>query len=513
MTDMIAAYAEAIGEKPAIVDDRPGGEVRTWIYAELNDNATRLANVFAGLGVKAGDKVLSCGGNSPWLVGALLASRRLGAVLVPLNYRLTPTEAAYIVNNSDAQLVMIDAEYAELFQNIADDTPQVQHRLVFDGEVEGFLSTGHLVEQASADPLPEAPGEGSSMIYTSGTTGNPKGVYRQNSGSVEQQMRLVELLGYSSDDVYITTGPLYHSGPLGFLNIGMGMGNTIVLQNKFSPEDWLRLVDTYRVSSTFAAPTPIRRLCQLEAAVAQQYDVSSMRCMVANAAPWSQALKQMYVQRFPQESLYEVYGSTELGVSSVLLPEDQFRKPGSCGKPAPGVEIVLVDENGSEVTEPRTEGELFVRSASVFTTYYKAQEKFEEERRGDLQTVGDIAYFDEEGYYFICDRKKDMIISGGMNIYPAEIEAVLDQHSDIMDVAVFGIPNEEWGESVHALVVARSGSGLDAEAVTAFAREHLTGYKTPRSVDFVDDIPRTGSGKILKRQLREPYWRDYNTRV
>jgi len=292
------------------------------------------------------------------------------------------------------------------------------------------------------------------------------------------------------------------------MGIAQVLGQSVVLQRRFDPEDWLRLVEKYGVSSTFSAPTPIRMVCSLPDEVKAKYDTSLMRRMIANAAPWSFALKQMYVRDFPAESLFEVYGSTELGVNTVLEPADQLRKPGSCGRPAPGVEVKLFDDDGNEVTGigPDHPGELFVRSASVFADYYKQHDKFEAEMRGEFHTVGDIAYRDEEGFYFICDRKKDMIISGGMNIYPAEIEAALEAHPDIYEAAVFGIPSEEWGETVHAVVVARPGSALTADAVEAFARDHLASYKIPRSVSFQDELPKTGSGKILKRELRAPYW-------
>jgi fatty-acyl-CoA synthase/long-chain acyl-CoA synthetase len=207
-----------------------------------------------------------------------------------------------------------------------------------------------------------------------------------------------------------------------------------------------------------------------------------------------------------------VYGSTELGVDTILRPEDQRRKPGSCGRPAPGVEIGLFDDAGRRIEKPREPGELFVRSRSAFRTYHKAQEKFERGKRGDWLTVGDVAYFDEEGFFYICDRKSDMIISGGMNIYPAEIEAALDRHPDVMDVAVIGIPSDEWGEAVHAVVRPRDGR-LAAETLIAWAREHLAGYKIPRSISFADEIPRNASGKILKKVLREPFWAGRERRI
>jgi fatty-acyl-CoA synthase/long-chain acyl-CoA synthetase len=216
----------------------------------------------------------------------------------------------------------------------------------------------------------------------------------------------------------------------------------------------------------------------------------------------------MYLADFPTDSLWEVYGATELSVGTILAPEDQLRKPGSCGLPAPGMEIKLFDDNGDEVTEPDVPGELYVKSASVFDTYYKADDQYREDSKGDFHTVGDIAYRDEEGYYYICDRKKDMIISGGMNIYPAEVEAALEGHPGIFDVAVFGVPSDEWGETVHAVVVPSPmiEPPLAERDVIAFARQHLAGYKIPRSISFADELPRTGSGKLLKRELRAPFW-------
>jgi fatty-acyl-CoA synthase/long-chain acyl-CoA synthetase len=299
------------------------------------------------------------------------------------------------------------------------------------------------------------------------------------------------------------------------MGIGQALGQTVVLQRKFDPEDWLRLVSTYNVTSTFAAPTPIRMICNLPVEVKAKYDTSSMKRMIANAAPWSFALKQMYLADFPSDSLWEVYGSTELGVNCVMKPEDQLRKPGSCGQPSPMVEIKLFDDDGKEVTGfgPENTGELFVKSPSVFADYYKQHDKFLADQKHGYQTVGDIAYRDEEGFVYICDRKKDMIISGGMNIYPAEIEAALEAHPDIYEAAVFGIPSEEWGELVHAVVVRRPGSSLSDNDVVDHARGVLAGYKIPRSISWSDELPKTGSGKILKRELRAPFWAGRSSQV
>ena len=264
-----------------------------------------------------------------------------------------------------------------------------------------------------------------------------------------------------------------------------------------------------RSTSTFSAPTPIRMICNLPDEVKAKYDRSSMRVMIANAAPWSFALKQMYLADFPPESLFEVYGSTELGVNTILRPEDQLRKPGSCGKPSPMVEIRLFDDDGNEVTGtgPDATGELYVRARSVFADYYKEHDKFEADQRDGFQTVGDIAYRDDEGFLYICDRKKDMIISRRHEHLPGRDRGGARGAPRHLEAAVFGIPSEEWGETrARGRRRARRARDLDEDAVIAYAREHLASYKVPRSISWLDELPKTGSGKILKRELRAPFW-------
>jgi acyl-CoA synthetase (AMP-forming)/AMP-acid ligase II len=512
MPDILTGYAALQPDKLAVIDDRGDGNVVSWTYAELEEHANRLANALTGLGVGRGDKVIWCGPNSLPVVAVLNATRKLGAVAVALNYRLTPEEASYIVGHSDAAIAYVDAEYAHLVAPLLGELDSLKHVIVFGGERPAGTLGEEVVAAAAADapadpPADEEDAAGATMIYTSGTTGKPKGAVRRRT-DMTAVIGLVTLIGFTPDDVYLTSGPLYHSGPAAFLGIAIALGQTMVLQRKYDPEDWLRLVQAYQVSTTFSAPAPIRLVCALPADVKARYDRTSMKRMVANAAPWSFALKQAYLADFPADSLWEVYGSTELGINCVLEPKDQLRKPGSCGKPAPGHEIVLLDDAGEPVTGtgPEHTGELFARSGMTFNEYYKQPDSYAAGQHGDHHTVGDIAYRDDEGYYYICDRKNDMIISGGMNIYPAEIEAALEQHQDIFDVAVFGIPSDDWGEAVHATVVLAPGTSLTEADVTAFAREHLASYKAPRSVTFTDELPRTGSGKILKRQLRAPFW-------
>jgi fatty-acyl-CoA synthase/long-chain acyl-CoA synthetase len=509
MPDLLTLYASSQPGKLAVIDDRPGADVVAWTYAQLESEANRLANALASLGVGPGDKVIWCGPNAPQVVAVINATRKLGAVAVPLNYRLTAAEARFIVTHSDACAAYVDAEYAHLIPAPRHERlGHLRRVLVYGGTAPAGMLGEDLVAQAPASPpAGETGGTVATMIYTSGTTGKPKGAYRKIT-DLSTAVALIGLIGYTSDDVYLTSGPLYHSGPLAFMGVGLTLGQTIIIQRKFEPEDWLRLVDKYQVTSTFSAPPPIRLVCALPADVKARSDRSSMRIMLANAAPWSLALKQAYVADFPPDSLWEIYGSTELGVNCVLEPKDQLRKPGSCGKPAPGVAIRLLDADGNEVTGagPGHSGELYVSSAAVFNEYYKQPASYRAAMRDGFHTVGDVAYRDEEGYYYICDRKNDMIISGGMNIYPAEVEAALERHPGIFDVAVFGIPSERWGEQVHATVVLAPGASLSEADVISYARRRLGRYKCPRSVSFTGELPRTGSGKLLKRELRAPYW-------
>jgi len=515
-TDFLAAHAAADPDGRAVID----GD-RTLTRRELNELVNRYGHVLRAADVRAGEKVLWVGQNSAEVVAINHAARKVGAVCVPMNYRLAPDEAEYVIDNCDAAVVLFDIEQTDQLEPIHDRCDRVR-------EWHAFRLRGRAVPHwardldAAAEQAPttepevvgEDPAAGTTMIYTSGTTGKPKGTVRRTSPrSAANAMAFVQLVGWVPTDVYLSTGPLYHSAPLGFMVAVQQIGGSVVIQRHFDPEEWLRLVQEHGVTTSFSAPTPIRRVVDLPEEVRARYDTSSMQRLIANAAPWPFELKKKYVERINDWSLIEVYGSTELGVNTILLPDEQMRKPGSCGRPLPGVEIELIDDEGNVVTEPHQPGEVYVRSDATFAAYYKDPEKYDANRRGEFLTVGDIAYWDEEGFLYICDRKSDMIISGGVNIYPAEIEAVLVAHPAIADAAVFGIPDDEWGEAVHAVVSTYDGQPVGYEDVAAFCREHLAGYKVPRSLELIDEIPRSASGKILKRQLREPHWAGRSSKV
>ena len=515
MTDSLTALADANPHAPAVVVDATGGgRPSATDYGTLEVTANRLANGLTSLGARPGDRVVWCGPNSLEVVTTLHAARKQGLVAVPLSYRFTAEEMAYVVDNSDATTVVVDAEQAPLVAEIRDRLPKVREVVTFGGPaLPGFVAYDDLLaHSAETPPTVEADGPGGSMIYTSGTTGNPKGALRTGSDAETVSAMLAALGWKVGEEVYLTTGPLYHSGPLMFATITHSTGGCIVCLPKFDPAAWLHLVKEHRVTNTFSAPTQLKRIVSLPPGELARADLSSMRILVANAAPVPYALKEEVFAKLGDHFLFEIYGSTELGVVTILPPADQLRKPGSCGRPYGPIEVRIVDDDGTEAPTG-TPGELFIRTRLAMDGYHRTEERLSQLADDDWKSVGDVAYVDDEGFVHICDRKRDMIISGGVNVYPAEIEAVLHAHPSVMDVAVFGIPDDEWGEAVHAVLQARAGHTIDLDDVTAFAAERLASFKRPRTYEVRDELPRTESGKLLKRLLRDEHWRDRDQKV
>ena len=503
--DHLTQHAENVGDRIAVIDDRGESKPRRLSYVAFNDEVNALANGFLSLGSGEGSHIAWWGNNSIEILTAIHAIRKCGGVSIPIPYKSTSDEALYLLHVADVEILFIEAQYLPMLAPIRDRLKNLKHIVSFgdDLAMERSIPMGEVLG-SSAMPVTEGNyASTQQMIFTSGTTGKPKGAIRKVGGEANQFGPLFKLIGWDRMDklIYLTTGPLYHSGPLGFTLRSQLVGSTVVTQHSFDAEDWLRLVEAHQVTSTFSAPTPMRRITALPDGVKAQYDVSSLECFIANAAPWTMKLKRAYLNDFRADSLWEIYGSTELSVCTVLAPEDQLRKPGSCGVPAPGVSIKLFDDDGIEISEPDVPGELYAKSVAVFDTYYKSHDQYLEDHRDGYQTVGDIAYVDDEGYYFICDRKKDMIITGGVNVYPAEIENVLDDHPKVAEVAVLGIPDDEWGEAVCAIIVPLEE--LEENNITEFARNRLSGPKVPKQIFFYPELPKTGSGKVLKRDIRE----------
>jgi acyl-CoA synthetase (AMP-forming)/AMP-acid ligase II len=403
--------------------------------------------------------------------------------------------------------------FLPIVERVRESATRLRHVVLLGAERRPWARhIDELLGAGSPATLAAPAGLGGSMVYTAGTTGKPKGARRQSTDPSAALPRLAALRCVAPDDVHLVAGPLYHSAPGGFALYAHALGQTVVVMRKFDAEDALRTIERHRCTTTFMAPTLLKRIVDLPAEVRKRYDVRSMRSIVVAAAPCPMRVKEEVLAYFGPV-LYEFYGSTELGINTVLAPDDMLRKPGSCGRAAPGIELAVLDDAGRAVA-PGQPGELHVRRyEGVFDGYYKNEAATRETSRGEWLSVGDVAWLDDEGFVYICDRKRDMIISGGVNIYPAEIEDALHRHPAIEDAAVFGVPDPEWGERVHAAIQPRAGAELTAAEVTAFCRRHLADYKTPRDVSFHTEFPRDTAGKLVKRLLREPFWAGRGTRV
>lgn len=503
-------YALNQPEKVALIDDRPDGTFRQVTYRELNDQVNRIAWSLRRLGL-AGRQVAWMGRNSIEVIAFIQAAAKNRCGIVPLNHRMRPEEIVSLLDFAKAEFVWVDAEFAPLLARATDETP-ASTVVVFDGPPQpGQMADKEFLAGSSSEEPPALSPDimATSMGgFTSGTTGKPKRIVRAPGSSVGVEMHHLDRVWGADPHVFITSGSISSGASGGYYTLAMKRGDTVVLQRKFDAEDWMRLVDRHRVTVAYLSPTVARQIFAVAPEVKRRYDLSSIRTVFAGAAKWTYALKLAYRDTFPEGTLWEIYGSSELGSNTVMHPDGHWGRPESCGRPIEGVEIVLRGEDDRIITAPHERGVLYVRSEFTdgFAGYEGDAEATAATRWGDYRTVGDIAYFDEEGYFYICDRAKDMIVSGGINVFPQEVEAVLDSYPGVLECAVFGIPDDTWGESVHAVVVPRAGVQLDADSIVSFCREHLASHKVPRSVEFVDELPHNLSGKVLKRQLRAKYW-------
>jgi len=502
--DILAVHAAVRGDKPALIE----GE-RTVLYRDLNARASRAGNLLASLGVQPGDRVALMQHNSTTGFEVSGGMRKIGVVGVPVNFRLRASEVAYLINDSGAKVVVAGENFVPVVDEARAALQGERIYLAVGKHVpRGWLPYQELMSESDeAEPASGASdgGLGASMVYTSGTTGHPKGAYRPKGLPLERIVEAVQAFGLGESDVHLMAGPGYHSAVGFFCVLTIALGGTIVVMPRFDAEEALGLIQRRRVSTTFMAPVLIQRILDLPEAARARYDVSSMRALVAGAAPFPFPLKERVVAYF-KDCLYEFYGATETGVNLVLRPEEQLARPGSAGRPPAGHVIRLLDEAGQEVPVG-VPGELWVRNDGL-AEYYNQPDATAKSLHDGYFSVGDVAYRDGDGFYYICDRRIDMIISGGVNIYPAEVEACLAGHPDVLDVAVIGVPDAHWGESVKAVVSPRPGSSPSEAELIQWCRARIADYKRPRSVDFQPELPRDQAGKLLKRKIREPYWQD-----
>jgi len=439
--------------------------------------------------------------------------RKAQAVGVPVNFRLRGEELAYVLQDSGARVVCAGPDFVE-HVDAARAHLQGDRVLVALGDADpptGWLRMPELLSEWSGEALPEPLAEaGGSMIYTSGTTGHPKGAYRSSGPALESVLEAIGMFGLRDTDVHLMAGPGYHSAVTAFCGLTIACGATVVIMPRFEAAEALDLVERRGVTTTYMAPTLLQRIMDLPAELREGRDVSSVRAVILGGAPCPFSLKER-ATAYLGEVLWEFYGATETGFNLLLRPDEQLRKPGSAGRPPAGQEIRLLDDAGNPVPDGQP-GEVWVRNATL-ATYHNRPEATAVAMRDGHFSVGDIAYRDPDGFYYICDRKIDMVISGGVNIYPAEVEASLHAHPAVRDAAVIGVPDDRWGESVKGLVVLQPGTSATEQELIDWCRERIADYKRPRSIDFVDELPRDLAGKLLKRKIREPFWAGSGRRV
>jgi fatty-acyl-CoA synthase len=431
-----------------------------------------------------------------------LAANRAGAAAVTVSWRSTVPELAYLAAHSGAEAVFFDVDVADTMRDAVKALGAVPRRnfISVGGAVPGFHSLDEVIA-AERDLVADVSHEAAVVIYTSGTTGKPKGAVRKMAKSVlPATLAFIELTPMKLGEVHLSACPLYHSTATGFSTMTFLLGGTVVVLGSFSPERVLDAVERYRIDSTALVPTMIHRIIERGADEVRKHDLSSLRAIFSGGAPLGGQLA-VDAMDVLGDKIYNFYGATETGIVTVAGPADLRAAPGTIGRAVPGNEIRLLDDQGREVPEGQV-GELYARNGMLVEGYHADAEATRQSMLEGFFSVGDLARRDAAGRYHLEGRKRDMIISGGVNVYPAEVEAVLEGHPAVAEVAVVGVPDREWGERVRAFVAARPGQALTEDELRAYCKERLAGPKVPRDFVFLEHLPRNPTGKVLKRDLR-----------
>lgn len=508
-------YAAEHRDAIAVVD--PDGKETS--FGELLDQSNALVHGLRALGLQPRDCVAFALPNSAEVLALFMACAQAGWYITPINWHLAAPEIAYIFQDSGAKAIVCHQRFADLARAAADEAG-IDHTARFAvGEIETFQPLSALT---SGQPTTTPPDRraGGPMTYTSGTTGRPKGVRRPVADIPPEtvstmQAMFLGLFGIlpGSAGVHLVVAPLYHTAVINFATNHLHLGHKAVLMDKWTPEGTLERIDRYGVTNSHMVPTQFSRMLKLPEETRAKYDVSSLRHMIHSAAPCPVPVKRDMLAWWGP-CIYEYYAASE-GGGTLATPEDWSAKPGTVGKPWPISEIRILDDDNQPVAA-ETPGTVWIRMGDHRFEYHGDKDKTDRAWNEGFFTVGDAGYLDADGFLFLCDRKADMIISGGVNIYPAEIESVLVLHEKVADVAVFGIPDEDWGESVKAVIEPAAGvDGNDALAqeILAFCAGQLAKYKTPRSIDFMEALPRDPNGKLYKRKLRDPYWQGRDRQI
>ncbi len=491
--------------------------------AALGERIADAVKALHAAGVAPGQSVALLLRNDFAFFEASVAAQTIGAYATPINWHNTPDEIGYVLRDCGATVLV---GHDDLLAKLGDALPAgtivlavatppeiaAAYGVPAGATLAGRRDWDEWLAAAADRPAPPPAPQTGSMIYTSGTTGRPKGVKRQPTAEHEREARHANTErayglgdGDGAQAVVLMNGPMYHSAPNGYGLTAVRVGATIVLEPRFDPEEMLQLIERHRISHMHVVPTMFTRLLRLPDATKARYDLSSLRFVVHGAAPCPPPLKRAMIEWWGPV-INEYYGSTETGIPVWHSSEEALRKPGTVGRALPGGEVAAYGEDGRRLP-PGEIGEIFMRAGGMADfTYHGRDDERAAIGRDGLVTVGDVGWIDDDGYVFLCDRKRDMIISGGVNIYPAEIEAVLMQVPGVRDCAVFGIPDGEYGEAVCAHVEADADASLTRETVREALGRTLARYKLPKVVEFADALPREDSGKIFKRKLRAPYW-------
>lgn len=506
-------FATQFPDKPAVIT---AGDGEALTYRELDEGSIRLARYLRERGLRRGDHIALLTDNRPTAFEAYWAALRSGLYITAVNSHLSAQEISYIVNDCGAKALIVSARLGDVAERIVPGIPRARIRLSYGGEVRGFEAYADSLAAVSAEPLPEEPC-GADMLYSSGTTGQPKGIQQplpdrqitEERGPGEASMAIFGLLyGFGPDTVYLSPGPLYHAAPLRFCGLVHTTGGTVVLMEKFEAESALAAIERHRVTHSQWVPTMFVRMLKLDESVRARYDLSSLRNAIHAAAPCPADVKREMIGWWGPV-LQEYYASTEGNGVTVIDSEQWLRKPGSVGQAGLGA-IRICDASGAELPPGQTGTVFFERDEAPFF-YHNDDARTEETRHPEhpgWTTTGDIGYVDSDGFLFLTDRKAFMIISGGVNIYPQEIENALTLHPKVYDVAVIGLPDPEMGESVLAVVHPAAGADAGPELARElrdYLRDRIAHYKIPRDFDFTTDLPRTPTGKLVKGKLRDRY--------
>jgi acyl-CoA synthetase (AMP-forming)/AMP-acid ligase II len=502
-------HARRHPDKAAVIAAESGAVLT---YRELDDASMRLARLLHDAGLRPGQHIAFLSNNRLEVFGIYWAALRSGLYVTAINHHLSPDEIAYIVNDCGAEALIVSADLAEPATAILSSTPQVRLRLAFGGVVDGYDSYEQAVAAQPAEPLDDEP-RGADMLYSSGTTGRPKGIKGPRPERTIHEpdpyaTLFAAMYGFDDDTVYYSAAPIYHAAPLRFTAFIHSHGGTVVMAPQFDPRAALEAIQEYGATHSQWVPTMFVRMLKLPDNVRSSYDVSSMKVAVHAAAPCPVDVKRAMIDWWGPV-LYEYYSSTEGNGVTFIGPQEWLARPGSVGRSGLGT-IRICDDNGAEVPIGQTGVIYFERDIPAFQ-YHNDDDKTLSARHPEHElwtTTGDIGYLDDDGYLFLTDRKAFMIISGGVNIYPQEIEDCLTMHPSVLDVAVIGIPDAEMGEQVCAVVQVAPGvtpsEDLAAE-LKDFVRSRIARYKVPRVVDFVDVLPRSAAGKLVKRILKQRY--------